>query len=49
MTITTLSLTITTGVTLYSQISTYQQALLDDVSMFSEFIGRSAVNALLAI
>ena len=48
MAITTFSLTMSTTVTLYSQLSTYQQALIDDVSMFSEFIGRGAVNALRA-
>jgi signal transduction histidine kinase len=43
MAITTLSLILSSGVNLYSQINTYQQSLQEDVVIFSEMISRGAL------
>jgi signal transduction histidine kinase len=43
MAITILSLTLSSGVNLYSQINTYQQSLQEDVVIFSEMISRGAL------
>jgi signal transduction histidine kinase len=43
MAITILSLTLSSGVNLYSQINTYQQSLQEDVVTFSEMISRGAL------
>lgn len=42
MAITTLSLVLSSGVNLYSQISTYQQSLQEKLVVFADMIGRSA-------
>ena len=42
MAITSLSLILSSGVNLYSQINTYQQSLQNDVIIFAEMIGRGA-------
>ena len=44
MAITTLSLILSSGVNLYSQISTYRDALQKDVGVYAEMIGRGALN-----
>jgi signal transduction histidine kinase len=43
MAITSLSLILSSGVNLYSQIDTYQQSLKDDVAIFAEMIGRGVI------
>jgi signal transduction histidine kinase len=47
MAITTLSLILSSGVNLYSQISTYQQSLQKDVVIFAEMIGRGAIDPMI--
>tara|TARA_R110002153_G_scaffold32537_7_gene98479 strand:- start:979 stop:2628 length:1650 start_codon:yes stop_codon:yes gene_type:complete len=47
MGITTLSLILSSGVNLYSQISTYRQSLQDNLVIFAEVIGRDSVESLL--
>ncbi|MGS2719489.1 ATP-binding protein [Paraglaciecola aestuariivivens] len=47
MAIISLSLIVSSGVNLYSQISTYRQSLKNDVTIFAEMIGRSAAFSLL--
>ncbi|WP_198556606.1 sensor histidine kinase [Paraglaciecola sp. MB-3u-78] len=47
MAITSLSLILSSGVNLYSQISTYRQSLQDNVLIFSEMIGQSALKPMI--
>jgi signal transduction histidine kinase len=47
MAITTLSLILSSGVNLYSQISTYRQSLHDNVVIYAEIIGRDSLNSLI--
>jgi signal transduction histidine kinase len=47
MAITSLSLILSSGVNLYSQISTYQQSLQEKVLVFSEMIGQSALESMI--
>jgi signal transduction histidine kinase len=47
MAITSLSLILSSGVNLYSQISTYRQSLQDNVLIFSEMIGQSALKSMI--
>jgi signal transduction histidine kinase len=47
MAITSLSLIWASGVNLYSQISTYQQSLQDNIAVFGELIGKGAVGSIL--
>jgi signal transduction histidine kinase len=46
MAITTLSLILSSGVNLYSQISTYRQSLEDNVIIYTEIIGRDSIESL---
>ncbi|MEP1446451.1 MAG: ATP-binding protein [Paraglaciecola sp.] len=48
MAITSLSLILSSGVNLYSQINTYRQSLEDNVEIYAEIIGRDSVESLLA-
>ncbi|WP_339725408.1 HAMP domain-containing sensor histidine kinase [uncultured Paraglaciecola sp.] len=47
MAITSLSLIFSSGVNLYSQISTYRQSLEDNVVIYSEMIGRDSMDSLI--
>ncbi|MBU3006245.1 HAMP domain-containing protein [Paraglaciecola arctica] len=47
MAITSLSLILSSGVNLYSQINTYRQSLEDNVEIYAEIIGRDSVESLL--
>jgi signal transduction histidine kinase len=47
MAITSLSLILSSGINLYSQINTYQQSLYEDVVIFAEMIGRGALEPML--
>jgi signal transduction histidine kinase len=47
MGITTLSLILSSGVNLYSQISTYRQSLQDNVAIYAEVIGRDSIESLI--
>lgn len=47
MAITSLSLILSSGVNLYSQISNYRQSLQDDVVIFADMIGRGALEAII--
>lgn len=47
MAITTLSLILSSGVNLYSQISTYRQTLEKDVAIYAEMIGRGALEPMI--
>lgn len=47
MAITSTSLILSSGVHLYSQISTYQQSLHEDVVIFAEMIGRGALDPMI--
>jgi signal transduction histidine kinase len=47
MAITSLSLILSSGVNLYSQISTYRQSLQEDVVIFADMIGRGALDPML--
>lgn len=47
MAITSLSLILSSGVTLYSQINSYEQDLLNEVSTYADLIGRNAVEPLI--
>ena len=46
MAITTLSLILSSGVNLYSQISTYRQSLEDNVIIYTEIVGRDSIESL---
>jgi signal transduction histidine kinase len=46
MAITSLSLIITSSINLFNQISTYRQELKNEVQVYAEFIGRSAIGAI---
>jgi len=48
MAITSLSLILSSGVNLYSQISTYRQSLQENVLTFSEMIGQSALKSMMS-
>ena len=48
MAITFLSLMLSSGVNLYSQISTYRQSLQENVLVFSEMIGQSALKSMMS-
>ncbi len=47
MAITTLSLILSSGVNLYSQISTYRQTLQKDVVIYADMIGRGAIEPMI--
>ena len=47
MAITSLSLILSSGVNLYSQINTYQQSLQDKVIIFADMIGRGAIKPMM--
>ena len=47
MAITSLSLILSSGVNLYSQISTYRQSLQDNMLVYAEIIGRDSIEPLI--